>query len=57
MGANTILAHFHYCCKGQKPFNPEFSWDAASARKMAELNDKQLELLKRYQSLVEERGK
>jgi hypothetical protein len=55
-GAKTILAYFHYNCKGQRPFSPDFNWDSPGAKRMAQLDDKQIRFLKQYQDLVQRKG-
>jgi hypothetical protein len=37
--AKTILAHFHYCCKGQRPFSSDANWNSAEMKRMAQLDD------------------
>ena len=54
--AKTILAHFHYCCKGQRPFSPDSNWDSPEMKRMAQLDDEQIEFLKQYQDLVRRKG-
>ena len=56
-GAKTILAYFHYCCKGQMPFSPDFNWDSPGVKRMAQLDDEQIRFLRQYQDLVQQRGK
>lgn len=38
-GANVLLAHFHYCCKGFRPFT--LDWNPTETISMAEMNTKQ----------------
>jgi len=56
-GAKTILAHFHYCCKGQRPFRPEFDWTSAKTRRMARLDVEQGNFMAVYRDRVSSRGK
>ncbi len=55
-GAKKILAHFHFCCKGQQPFAPESNWDSPGMKQMAQLDDEQIDFLKQYQRLVLQKG-
>ena len=55
-GAKIILAHFHYCCKGQQPFQQDFDWSSEKTRKMAHLNEEQVEFMKSYRDLVLQNG-
>lgn len=45
MGANILLAYFHYACRGQRPFM--LDWDARDAVSMAVLDSDQVQFLKR----------
>lgn len=45
MGANVLLAYFHYACRGQRPFT--LDWDAKDAVAMAVLDEDQVKFLKR----------
>jgi len=36
-GANVLLAHFHYACKGFRPFT--LDWDPAKTKLMADFED------------------
>ena len=56
-GAKTILAYFHYCCKGQQPFSSDSNWDSPEMKRMAQLDDEQIHFLKQYQDLVRRRGR
>jgi hypothetical protein len=54
MGANILLAYFHYCNKGLHPFalnsnSPEFAT-------MAALNPKQVEFIEFTRTYVKEKG-
>jgi hypothetical protein len=53
-GSKIILAHFHYCCKGQIPFSAEFDWLSESIKRMAELDEQQLHFLRTYVPVVQE---
>jgi hypothetical protein len=55
-GAKTILAHFHYCCKGQHPFKAEFDWNSPKIQRMAKLNPEQICFMENYRDLVLEKG-
>lgn len=55
-GAKTILAHFHYCCKGQQPFGADFDWNAAKIRRMARLDAEQSRFMAGYRDQVIQRG-
>ena len=54
--AKTILAHFHYCCKGQRPFSSDANWNSAEMKRMAQLDDEQIRFLKQYRDLVRRKG-
>jgi len=43
LGANILLAHFHYCCKGFKPF--ALDWNPNDTTSMAKLDDEQVKFL------------
>jgi len=45
MGANILLAYFHYCCKGFRPF--ELDWDSAETTSMADLDPEQIQFVQR----------
>ncbi|KAL1842470.1 hypothetical protein VTJ49DRAFT_5207 [Mycothermus thermophilus] len=55
-GAKTILAHFHYCYKGQKLFSEGFDWNAPRARRMARLDPEQCEFMARCRDVVVQRA-
>jgi hypothetical protein len=55
-GAKTILAHFHYCCKGQRPFRADFDWNSPKLRKMAHLDAEQSDFMANYRDLVIGKG-
>lgn len=56
-GAKTILAHYHYCCKGQKPFDESFNWALPKTRKMAKLDAEQSAFMLQCRSFVLGKGK
>jgi hypothetical protein len=56
MGSKIILAHFHFCCKGQRPFSPEFDWESSGVKRMAQLDVAEIEFLKQYRVFVIEKG-
>jgi hypothetical protein len=56
-GAKTILAHFHYCCKGQHPFLEKFDWEAARTRRMARLDAEQSSFMAAYRDRVIRKGR
>ncbi|PMD19482.1 hypothetical protein NA56DRAFT_203203 [Hyaloscypha hepaticicola] len=56
MGSKIILAHFHFCCKGQRPFSPGFDWESPGVKRMAQLDAAQIEFLKRYRVFVIEKA-
>ncbi len=43
-GANVLLAHFHYCCKGFRPF--ALDWNSAETVSMAEMDTKQVRFVR-----------
>jgi hypothetical protein len=51
-GAKTILAHFHYCYKGQKLFTPKFDWTAPRVRRMARLDAEQSHFMSQCRDVV-----
>ena len=55
-GAKTILAHFHYCCKGNQPFGERFDWSAAKMRRMARLDPEQSRFMASYRDRVIAKG-
>ena len=55
-GAKTLLAHFHYCCKGQQPFSPGFDWKSPDIQKMAQLNTEQSSFMAQYAQRVHDKG-
>ena len=54
--AKTILAHFHYCLKGQQPFRKEFDWTSAKTRRMARLDAEQSNFMAAYRDRVSRKG-
>ena len=55
-GAKTILAHFHYCCKGQKPFDKKFDWSSPKTRRMAKLDEEQASFMSKFRDSVIRKG-
>ena len=55
MGANVLLAYFHYGCRGQRPFT--LDWNAKDTVSMAVLDDDQIKFLKRTAVYVQANGK
>lgn len=55
-GAKAILAHFHYSCKGNVPFSPNFDWDSKEAQRMAEINQEQIQFMMRLRVLARQKG-
>lgn len=56
-GAKTILAYFHYGCKGNQPFGQHFDWNAVKIRKMARLDAEQSRFMASYRDRVIAKGK
>lgn len=54
-GAKTILAHFHYCYKGQRLFTPGFDWNAPRVRRMARLDAEQSDFMAQCRDVVVQR--
>jgi len=54
-GANVLLAHFHYCCKGFRPFS--LDWKAEKTTSMAELNPQQIQFVYQTACYVKANGK
>jgi hypothetical protein len=50
LGANILLAYFHYCCKGCQPF--ALDSDAAEIATMAELNPEQIDFIQKTAGYV-----
>lgn len=55
-GAKTILAHFHYCYKGQQLFKEGFDWRAPRVRRMARLDDEQTDFMSQCRDYVVRKG-
>lgn len=55
LGANTLLAYFHYCNKGIYPFSAECR--DADLRSLAELDDDAIELVRYTRKYVAEHSK
>ncbi|KAK0644621.1 hypothetical protein B0T16DRAFT_332374 [Cercophora newfieldiana] len=53
--AKVLLAHFHYCCKGNVPFSKSFDWSSPVMRRMAALDPEQSAFMSKYVSVVHER--
>lgn len=56
-GAKTILAHFHYCYKGQQLFTEGFNWNAPRVRRMARLDKEQTDFMAQCRDIVVKKGK
>lgn len=56
-GAKTILAHFHYCYKGQQLFTTGFDWTAPKVRRMARLDAEQSDFMGQCRDVVVQKGK
>ncbi|KAI1130986.1 hypothetical protein F5Y10DRAFT_288393 [Nemania abortiva] len=57
LGAKTLLAHFHYICKGQKPFEVDWGQQPLSkaAQRMAKLSDGEVLLINLFSLLAKEK--
>lgn len=55
LGANILLAYFHYCCKGCRPF--DLDWDAADTQSMAELDPDQIKFVQETSKFVHSNSK
>ncbi|KAK4176190.1 hypothetical protein QBC36DRAFT_311330 [Triangularia setosa] len=55
-GAKTILAHFHYCYKGQQLFTEGFNWNAPRVRRMARLDREQTDFMAQCRDIVVKKG-
>jgi hypothetical protein len=55
IGADILLAYFHYCCKGFQPF--ALDWNAAETTSMAELDVDQVRFIKNTATYVKTNGK
>jgi len=51
-GAKTILAHFHYCYKGQSLFAEGFNWNSPRVRRMARLDPEQTTFMSQCRDYV-----
>ncbi|KAK3320449.1 hypothetical protein B0T19DRAFT_387052 [Cercophora scortea] len=51
-GAKTILAHFHYCFKGQALFTQGFDWNSPKVCRMARLDAAQTSFMGQCRDLV-----
>jgi hypothetical protein len=54
LGANVLLAHFHYGCKGYRPFS--LDWKPELSTSMATLNDEQLRFVRQTAVYVDYNG-
>jgi hypothetical protein len=54
LGANVLLAHFHYGCKGFHPFN--LDWKPELSTSMATLDEKQLRFVRQTANYIEYNG-
>ncbi|GKU08608.1 unnamed protein product [Fusarium langsethiae] len=52
-GAKTILAYFHYACKGQRPFSLEHEWIKDEAKDMAHLDTDQITFVEECRRLLQ----
>jgi len=50
VGANILLAYFHYSCKGHRIFDQ--GWNAEEMRSMAELNAEQAQFIQKTAAYV-----
>jgi len=55
-GAKTILAHFHYCYKGQQLFTKDFDWHSNRVRRMARLDPEQTSFMSQCRDFVVDKG-
>ncbi|KAL6412675.1 hypothetical protein AUP68_03880 [Ilyonectria robusta] len=53
-GANTLLAHFHYCCKGDTPF--KIDWTKDPYVKSLTLNKEQRDYMQEISSISTSKG-
>jgi hypothetical protein len=51
LGANILLAYFHYCCKGFQPFAPD--WDPSETTSMAHLDPEQINFVQQTARYVQ----
>ena len=54
-GANIMLAFFHYCNKGSRPFAPDF-WNSSCHVAMAQLDEEQLNFLRTTSEQIRQKG-
>lgn len=54
LGANVLLAHFHYGCKGYRPFS--LDWKPELSTSMATLDDEQLRFVRQTAVYVDYNG-
>jgi len=54
LGANVLLAHFHYGCKGYCPFTLDWNPDLSSS--MARLDEEQLRFVRQTAAYVDYNG-
>ncbi|EPS36610.1 hypothetical protein H072_9850 [Dactylellina haptotyla CBS 200.50] len=54
--AKTILTYFHYCCKGQHPFQPDFDWKSEQTRNMAGLDREQVAFMETLTANIRRRA-
>ncbi|KAM0294471.1 hypothetical protein ACHAPM_011210 [Fusarium culmorum] len=52
-GAKTILAYFHYACKGQRPFSPDYDWSKDEDNDMTHLDKDQIAFVKKCRHLTQ----
>ncbi len=57
--AKTLLAHFHFICKGQKPFGFDWAGDISlrAIQRMANVSTEEAEFLDTITKLVKQKGK
>ena len=56
-GSKTLLAHFHYVCKGNVPFQPGFDWTSETAQTMAQLDADQMAIIQSLLQDLKDKGK
>lgn len=54
MGANVLLAYYHYCCKGHRPF--ALDWNAEESVSMAALDPYQVKYIQKTALHVQANG-
>lgn len=52
----TILAHFHYGLKGQIPFQQDFDWKGSAVRRMADLDQDQVDFMQDYTRIIQQKS-